>query len=255
MDAPSAGPSRGPGPGPDPGPDPSSSDPGPGPSSSDPVPHLRTSTFDSRTVPTNTTRVTFDPATGTMHFRADYLETETVCLVCKSVLRETRVVIPCMHRFCKDCIEFEQRNTSGRTAVHGKKKGGQCPQCRHPIPSRRHTKPDPAFDALLAAIYGDVEAYNNRHELAGDDMAELMRLVQANQAQLMAAFAKREGVGGGDGPPTKKAKRRDQDVVDRASTILASAEENQALEAAVLLEMTEKGYVERGGSTFTSALT
>ena len=59
----------------------------------------------------------------------------------------------CLHRFCKHCIEACLRKTNL-----------ECPVCRKHLRSKRSFCPDPAFDALLATLYGDVAAFNAREE-------------------------------------------------------------------------------------------
>ena len=63
------------------------------------------------------------------------------------------VATECLHRFCKHCIEACLRKTNL-----------ECPVCRKHLRSKRSFRSDPAFDALLATLYGDVAAFNAREE-------------------------------------------------------------------------------------------
>ncbi|KAL4517316.1 hypothetical protein Ndes2526B_g00537 [Nannochloris sp. 'desiccata'] len=66
------------------------------------------------------------------------------CPVCRGILKDTRTISVCMHRFCRTCIEAWLRTNIDNT----------CPQCRVSFASRRNCKPDPTFDQLLKAIFG-----------------------------------------------------------------------------------------------------
>lgn len=67
------------------------------------------------------------------------------CVICLDYIRNTARIVPCLHRFCFDCIEKSLRL--------GRK---ECPICRIAIPSRRSLAPDPNFDSLIATILGPV---------------------------------------------------------------------------------------------------
>jgi len=74
------------------------------------------------------------------------LDSELRCPICLMYLKNTHIVMLCLHRFCGDCIQKSIRI--------GKK---ECPSCRIHIPSRRSLRPDPNFDALLVTLYGDLD--------------------------------------------------------------------------------------------------
>ena len=73
------------------------------------------------------------------------LDSELRCPICLMYLKNTHIVMECLHRFCGDCIQKSIRI--------GKK---ECPSCRLHLPSRRSLRPDPNFDALLVTLYGDI---------------------------------------------------------------------------------------------------
>ena len=111
-----------------------------------------------------------------------------------------------MHRFCKLCIEACLRKTNL-----------ECPVCRKHLRSKRSFCPDPAFDRLLAALYGDVAAFNAREgaflgavSLASfRDSAEGQRQAQLLESQQEAQKLKKRGrppgSGAGAPPPPKRA--------------------------------------------------
>ncbi|XP_020578571.1 putative E3 ubiquitin-protein ligase RING1b [Phalaenopsis equestris] len=71
---------------------------------------------------------------------------EVQCSICLGVIRKTRTVMECLHRFCRECIDKAMRL--------GNK---ECPTCRTHCPSRRWLRDDPNFDALIAALYPDID--------------------------------------------------------------------------------------------------
>ncbi|XP_019193134.1 PREDICTED: putative E3 ubiquitin-protein ligase RING1a [Ipomoea nil] len=86
----------------------------------------------------------------------DWLE----CPICLGIIKKTRTVVECMHRFCGDCIE------------HVMEKGmNDCPICRCHIPSRASLKDDANFDGLVGAVCKLVEkcGYNKRKAPTDDD--------------------------------------------------------------------------------------
>ena len=55
----------------------------------------------------------------------------------------------CLHRFCGTCIE-----------EHLRKGHHDCPTCRGHIPTRRSLRADPAFDAIVSALYEHAADYD-----------------------------------------------------------------------------------------------
>jgi len=72
------------------------------------------------------------------------IKEETQCMICFDLIKNTRTVKECLHRFCSECIECAMR-------VNSK----ECPLCKTHIPSRRSLRDDFAFDKLIEAICGD----------------------------------------------------------------------------------------------------
>nr|KYP39529.1 E3 ubiquitin-protein ligase RING2 [Cajanus cajan] len=69
-------------------------------------------------------------------------------IICIGVIRKTRTVMECLHRFCRQCIDKAIRT--------GK---NECPTCRAHCASRRSLRDDPNYDALISAIYPDIDKY------------------------------------------------------------------------------------------------
>ena len=63
-----------------------------------------------------------------------------------------------MHRFCGTCIERWLRACAPENT---------CPSCREPLGSRRAARADARFDAVVAALYGDVDLFENGESSEG----------------------------------------------------------------------------------------
>ncbi|CAI9087415.1 OLC1v1021480C1 [Oldenlandia corymbosa var. corymbosa] len=79
---------------------------------------------------------------------------EVQCPICLGIIRKTRTVMECLHRFCRECIDKSMRLGNN-----------ECPACRTHCASRRSLRDDPNYDALIAAIYPDIDKYEEE-ELA-----------------------------------------------------------------------------------------
>ncbi|KAK6149935.1 hypothetical protein DH2020_017460 [Rehmannia glutinosa] len=75
-------------------------------------------------------------------------------LVKAGIIRKTRTVMECLHRFCRECIDKSMRLGNN-----------ECPACRTHCASRRSLRDDPNYDALIAALYPDIDKYEEE-ELA-----------------------------------------------------------------------------------------
>ncbi|KAI9912951.1 hypothetical protein PsorP6_005850 [Peronosclerospora sorghi] len=102
-------------------------------------------------------------ATKTLSMRQ--LNADLTCPICLGIIKETMVVMECLHRFCRECIS---------TAIRHSKR--ECPSCRIHIPSKRSLRPDTNFDAFIAKVHPNLAEYE-RHE---DQIIE-----QANRARLL----------------------------------------------------------------------
>ncbi|WVZ59653.1 hypothetical protein U9M48_009765 [Paspalum notatum var. saurae] len=79
---------------------------------------------------------------------------EVQCPICLGIIRKTRTVMECLHRFCRECIDKSMRLGNN-----------ECPACRTHCASRRSLRDDPNYDALIAALYPDIDKYEEE-ELA-----------------------------------------------------------------------------------------
>ena len=71
------------------------------------------------------------------------LNPEFRCVICLQYLKNTTMVMVCLHRFCGECIH--------KCIRFGMK---ECPTCRKSIPSRRSLKRDEKFDQIVQNLVG-----------------------------------------------------------------------------------------------------
>ncbi|KAL8507034.1 hypothetical protein ACS0TY_017784 [Phlomoides rotata] len=79
---------------------------------------------------------------------------EVQCAICLGIIRKTRTVMECLHRFCRECIDKSMRLGNN-----------ECPACRTHCASRRSLRDDPNYDALIAALYPDFDKPEEEQEL------------------------------------------------------------------------------------------
>ncbi|XP_073009769.1 putative E3 ubiquitin-protein ligase RING1a isoform X1 [Typha latifolia] len=98
---------------------------------------------------------------------------EVQCPICLGIIRKTRTVMECLHRFCRDCIDKSMRLGNN-----------ECPACRTHCASRRSLRDDPNYDALIAALYPDIDKYEEE-ELAFDEEEDIRnkKVIQASIAE------------------------------------------------------------------------
>uniref|UniRef100_A0A7S4KLC9 RING-type domain-containing protein n=1 Tax=Paramoeba aestuarina TaxID=180227 RepID=A0A7S4KLC9_9EUKA len=90
------------------------------------------------------------------------LNSDFSCPVCLGIIKSAMVVTQCMHRFCEECISNSLRL--------GNK---ECPKCRAKCASKRHLRPDHAFDKLLLSVIKDVDKFE-------DEQLKLVKQVTAS---------------------------------------------------------------------------
>ncbi|XP_038688663.1 putative E3 ubiquitin-protein ligase RING1b [Tripterygium wilfordii] len=128
---------------------------------------------------------------------------DVLCPICLGIIRKTKTMMECMHRFCGECIEKAMRLGNN-----------ECPSCRRHCPSRRAFREDPNFDALVALLFPDIDKFE-AEELAFQE-EEIARNKQ-NQESISLAF-KRQAESQGkkrpsaiDSPsPHQRSKRLDE---------------------------------------------
>ncbi|ETN02151.1 hypothetical protein PPTG_16785 [Phytophthora nicotianae INRA-310] len=95
--------------------------------------------------------VTDPNATKTLSIRQ--LNADLTCPICLGIIKETMVVMECLHRFCGECIS---------TAIRQSKR--ECPSCRIHIPSKRSLRPDANFDALIRKIHPNLAEFERNED-------------------------------------------------------------------------------------------
>ena len=120
-------------------------------------------------------------ATNIVEISHTSISKEFQCGVCLGLMEDTHITIDCLHRFCKVCIETALRQQNSK-----------CPQCRHPIPSKRSTRADTAFDDFIRKLKKgsssprfdekkfdktDVKEYQRLHEIRKKELREKSRSV------------------------------------------------------------------------------
>ncbi|KAG8078195.1 hypothetical protein GUJ93_ZPchr0007g6212 [Zizania palustris] len=93
---------------------------------------------------------------------------EVQCPICLGIIRKTRTVMECLHRFCRDCIDKSMRLGNN-----------ECPACRTHCASRRSLRDDPNYDALIAALYPDVDKYEEEELAFSEEERSRNKKIQA----------------------------------------------------------------------------
>eukprot|EP00937_MAST-01D_sp_MAST-1D-sp2_P002455 g2455.t1 len=96
------------------------------------------------------------------------LNRELICPICLEVLRDTKVVKHCLHRFCSECIERCLRLGNS-----------ECPTCRTPLSSRRELRNDENLDKLVATLHPDLDEYEEKQQC---EIEEINRVHNMNNA-------------------------------------------------------------------------
>ncbi|KAH9571754.1 hypothetical protein CY35_02G109800 [Sphagnum magellanicum] len=109
---------------------------------------------------------------------------EMQCPICLGIIRKTRTVMECLHRFCRACIDKSMRLGNN-----------ECPACRAHCASRRSLRDDPNFDNLVAALYPNLDQYEEEEMADFGDQIHVNRQIQENIAgtfkRQSAAIARR----------------------------------------------------------------
>ncbi|XP_059670734.1 putative E3 ubiquitin-protein ligase RING1a isoform X2 [Cornus florida] len=78
----------------------------------------------------------------------------------------------CLHRFCRECIDKSMRLGNN-----------ECPACRTHCASRRSLRDDPNYDALIAALYPDIDKYEEEELAFHEEEKARNKQIQASIAQ------------------------------------------------------------------------
>jgi hypothetical protein len=99
------------------------------------------------------------------------LDPEFRCVICLGYLKNTTMVMVCLHRFCGECIH--------KCIRFGMK---DCPSCRKFIPSRRSLKRDENFDMIVQKMVGSATEQELDDDVKGkqdaNKMVHLQRAIQ-----------------------------------------------------------------------------
>nr|KYP53367.1 E3 ubiquitin-protein ligase RING2 [Cajanus cajan] len=80
----------------------------------------------------------------------------------------------CLHRFCRECIDKSMRLGNN-----------ECPACRTHCASRRSLRDDPNYDALISALYPDIEKYEEEELEFREEEKNRNKLIQASIAKVV----------------------------------------------------------------------
>ncbi|XP_008789756.1 putative E3 ubiquitin-protein ligase RING1a [Phoenix dactylifera] len=97
---------------------------------------------------------------------------EVQCPICLGIIRKTRTVMECLHRFCRECIDKSMRLGNN-----------ECPACRTHCASRRSLRDDPNYDALIAALYPDIDKYEEEELALHEEERTRNKKIQASIAE------------------------------------------------------------------------
>ncbi|GFP97134.1 putative E3 ubiquitin-protein ligase ring1a [Phtheirospermum japonicum] len=91
---------------------------------------------------------------------------------CLGIIRKTRTVMECLHRFCRECIDKSMRLGNN-----------ECPACRTHCASRRSLRDDPNYDALIAVLYPDIDKYEEEELAFHEEEKARNKQIQASISQ------------------------------------------------------------------------
>ncbi|KAI7729566.1 hypothetical protein M8C21_033945 [Ambrosia artemisiifolia] len=97
---------------------------------------------------------------------------EVQCPICLGIIRKTRTVMECLHRFCRECIDKSMRMGNN-----------ECPACRAHCASRRSLRDDPNYDALIAVLYPDIDKFEAEEFAFEEEEKARNKQIQASIAQ------------------------------------------------------------------------
>ncbi|XP_010909416.1 putative E3 ubiquitin-protein ligase RING1a isoform X2 [Elaeis guineensis] len=100
------------------------------------------------------------------------LRKEVQCPICLGIIRKTRTVMECLHRFCRECIDKSMRLGNN-----------ECPACRTHCASRRSLRDDPNYDTLIAALYPDIDKYEEEELDFNEEEKARNKKIQASIAE------------------------------------------------------------------------
>ncbi|XP_010441907.1 PREDICTED: putative E3 ubiquitin-protein ligase RING1a [Camelina sativa] len=125
---------------------------------------------------------------GYMEIDLGEIRKDVQCPICLGIIRKTRTVMECLHRFCQECIDKSMRLGNN-----------ECPACRKHCASRRSLRDDPKFDSLIAALFTNIDSYEEAELAFHEDEKARNKQIQASIAQISQrqseALVKRRSLG------------------------------------------------------------
>ncbi|KAE9456094.1 hypothetical protein C3L33_12006, partial [Rhododendron williamsianum] len=92
----------------------------------------------------------------------------------RRIIKKTRTVMECLHRFCRECIDKSMRLGNN-----------ECPACRKHCASRRSLRDDQRFDNLTEVLYEDIEKYEEEELAFHEEEKTRNKQIQASIAQVL----------------------------------------------------------------------
>ncbi|GMG98571.1 hypothetical protein Nepgr_000411 [Nepenthes gracilis] len=112
-------------------------------------------------------------SSGYVHINLQEIRKNVQCPICLGIIKKTRTMMECMHRFCRECIDKSMRLGNN-----------ECPACRTHCPSRRSLRDDPRFDAMIASLFPDIGTYEEEELAFHEEEKERNLQIQASIAQI-----------------------------------------------------------------------
>ncbi|EOA40288.1 hypothetical protein CARUB_v10009016mg [Capsella rubella] len=113
---------------------------------------------------------------------------EVQCPICLGIIKKTRTVMECLHRFCQECIDKSMRLGNN-----------ECPTCRKHCASRRSLREDKLFDAFIATLFPNIDKFEEEELAFHQDDKARNKQIQASIArvskQQSSAFSKKKSSG------------------------------------------------------------
>ncbi|KAI0504911.1 hypothetical protein KFK09_015865 [Dendrobium nobile] len=146
---------------------------------------------------------------------------EVECPLCFEIIRKTRAFMECLHRFCKECIDKAMR-------VGNK----ECPVCRTRCATRRSLRDDPNFDALIAALFPDIDKHEEiQASMIKTFLQQSGALGQRSSTPKVTAVARTKRSQGGYQPGKNSYyPRRSRSAARNVSPLLSDYDEDEDVE-------------------------
>ncbi|KAJ1691943.1 hypothetical protein LUZ63_016098 [Rhynchospora breviuscula] len=107
-----------------------------------------------------------------IYVKLEEIRKEVQCPICLGIIKKTRTVMGCLHRFCRHCIDKSMRLGNN-----------ECPACRAHCASRRSLRDDPNFDALISALYPDIDKFEQEELSFSEEEKSRNKMIQDSIAK------------------------------------------------------------------------